>query len=68
MSEAATNPIKAARLAKGLSQEELGSKIGATKAAVSRWEGGSRLPRRRQAMKLVEVLGIDFADLYRRAA
>ena len=44
INEAAGKRIKAARNAKGLSQEQLGAKLGVSFQAVSTWETGKNIP------------------------
>ena len=38
------NPIRALRMMKGLSQDELAEKVFVTRQAVSRWENGETTP------------------------
>ena len=51
--------IKDARLRSGLSQEELGRRIGVTGQAVGQWENGATLPRGFHVQRLVTELGMD---------
>ncbi len=50
------NAIKKARLAAGLTQEELGAKIGVTGQAVSKWECGETLPDTALLISLSDAL------------
>lgn len=51
--------IKEARLAQGLSQEELGSLIDVTKATISWYESNSRTPTLGNFVKLITVLNLN---------
>lgn len=62
------NPIRAARLRRGLTQSELGRLIGVRKSAVSKWELGQRLPRPAQAVELSRVLKLRLDALYNQQA
>ena len=50
--------IRNHRMAKGLTQEELGSKVFVSKQAVSKWETGKALPDIEMVRKLCEILDI----------
>lgn len=56
------------RKANGLTQKELGVRIGVTSQAVNKWENGSRLPRMRDVLKICEVLGCTPDDLIKESA
>ncbi len=57
--------IKKARLAKGLTQEELGEKVGVKKSAVAKWENGRVSEIKRSNLKmLAEALDIKPTDLF----
>lgn len=61
------HPIRRARKAKKWTQEQLGLRVGVTKATVSAWENGHDLPSASAAMRLVQALGerrISFAAIY----
>lgn len=57
------NRIKTARQKKGMSQEELAQAIGATKAAVSRYEAGKRRPSYDQLQRIAAALGTSISNL-----
>ena len=59
------NLISKLREEKGLSQSELGSKLGVTNKAVSRWENGRGYPDTSLLLKLSEILGITVDELLR---
>lgn len=50
---------------KGLSQSQLGEKLGVTNKAVSRWENGSAYPSTELMLPLAKELGITIEDLYK---
>lgn len=54
--------LKELRRQYGMSQEELGKRIGVTKQSVSRYEAG-RIPTVEVAMKISEAFGIPFEKL-----
>ncbi len=56
--------IKAARLAKGLSQEQLGEKLGVSFQAVSTWEQGKFLPDSDRLPALAKVLDLSLDFLF----
>ena len=49
----------------GLTQEELGEKIGVSKSAVAKWEIDGGLPDRDNLKKLSEVISVSVNDLHR---
>lgn len=55
----AAQAIRDARDRAGLSQAELGEKIGVDAMTVSRWERGESLPRRGLWPKIKEVTGVE---------
>lgn len=57
------NNIRRARIAKGLSQEDLASKLGVSKAAICRYEQGAREPSIRKLNKIAEILGVTLGYL-----
>jgi GTP pyrophosphokinase len=56
--------IKAARKAKGLSQEQLGEKLGISFQAVSSWETGKFIPDSEHLPALAKVLDISLDSLF----
>lgn len=50
---------------KGLSQSQLGERLGVTNKAVSRWENGSAYPSTELMLPLAKELGVSIEDLYR---
>lgn len=56
--------VKAIRKAQGLTQSALAEKIGVTRAAVSFWESGDRLPLDRQKLAIAKALGVPVATLF----
>ena len=56
--------IKAARLAKGLTQEELGNMVGVQKSAIAKYENGRVVNIKRSTLqKLALALGLKGSDL-----
>lgn len=55
--------IKAARERAGMTQEELGKKIGVTGVAIMRYEKGQRQPRLAQLQAIASALGVPVQDL-----
>ena len=56
--------IKDARVAKGLTQEELGNRVGVQKSAVAKWENGRVINIKRSTLhKIATVLDIKGSDL-----
>ncbi|MCY7484284.1 helix-turn-helix domain-containing protein [Paenibacillus alvei] len=53
-----------ARKNKGLTQEELGNKLGYSKAAVSNWESGYSNPSLSDAFKISKILDTDINILF----
>lgn len=52
------------REAAGLSQEELGRKLGISRQAVSQIETGKNTPKVSTAKKLGEILGFDWTEMF----
>ena len=50
--------LRDARIAKGLTQEELGEIIGVTKGSVSLYESGKRTPKIETVLELIYALGV----------
>ena len=55
--------IKAARLARGLTQKAVGDALGINDRHVQAWEAGRRNPSRKYLRALAEVLGLQVTDL-----
>lgn len=55
--------IKAARLAKDWSQEELAARLSVRKASVSRWESEDRIPNIATLKAIARELGLSFEEL-----
>jgi DNA-binding XRE family transcriptional regulator len=55
--------IKALRKAAGLKQQDVASRLGVTKSAVSHWEAGWSQPERSLVAPLASALGVDVAQL-----
>ena len=64
INEAAGKRIKAARNAKGLSQEQLGAKLGVSFQAVSTWETGKNIPDAEHLPVLAKELDISLDALF----
>jgi|SRR3569833_34253 len=57
--------IKALRLRRGLTQEQLAIFVGVTQTAVATWENGKRaIPRGNHLIRLGEALGFDAKELF----
>lgn len=57
------NYICALRTGRGLSQFQLGTLVGVTDKAVSKWENGGSRPRLSTCYRLAEVLGVSLSEL-----
>lgn len=57
------NRIKTARIAKGLTQEELGKLVGVSGVAIMRYEKNQRQPKQKLVYKLSKVLDVNEAWL-----
>lgn len=55
--------ITEARKSKGITQEELASKIGVSAQAVSKWENGHNLPDIENLMKIAELINVPYVSL-----
>lgn len=62
--------IAAWRKVRGWTQEQLGKKVGVTKAAVSMWEGGKHQgkPLQENLDKVVQALGLTYQQFYGRVS
>lgn len=56
--------VRAARLMKGLSQQELAERVGVTRQAISAIESGHYIPNTAVALRLAQVLGSRVEDLF----
>ena len=56
--------IAAARMAAGLSQQELASRMGVAPTAISNWEHEVALPRARQLPMLAKAVGCSIDELF----
>jgi len=59
------NYICELREKKGLTQSQLGEKLGVTNKAVSRWENGGAYPSTELMLPLAKELGVTIEDLYK---
>lgn len=50
--------VRRLRLARGMSQEELGRKVGASKQSVSNWENGNIMPSVDLLLRLADCFGV----------
>lgn len=55
--------VRKARLGKGMSQRELGERVGLTQAAICQFERGQRYPTPRNLRKISRILNLDVAEL-----
>ena len=63
MEETNQNPIKAARLAAGLTQVQLAEKMDCSQQLIQRWESGRANPTVKTLNKLAETIGCKVGDL-----
>lgn len=68
MNEYFAETLRNLRTEKGLTQRELAEKVYVTRAAVGRWESGSRLPDATMISRLSQFLGVDVGMLMAAAA
>lgn len=59
----ASSVIRQFRDRNGLTQDDLGERVGVAAATISRWEKGRREPRGKRLRKLSEVIGIPIAEI-----
>lgn len=65
MCSAKLHPIRVAREAANLTQQEVADRVGVGKAAISRWETSVDLPEPRNARRLMRLLPeLSFDDIY----
>lgn len=58
--------IKEKRIALGLSQEQLGEKLGVSKVSICGYENGTRTPTMQNFIDIMEILGLTPDDLLGR--
>lgn len=63
MMESQAQTLAGRRAELGLSQVELGARIGVDGMTVSRWERGESVPRRRFWAKLEEITGLQIGEI-----
>lgn len=56
--------IREARLAAGLTQEQLADRIDGEQTTISRWERGVDVPRDEMRMKVARALGVPVGELF----
>jgi len=56
--------VKKARKAKGLTQKELGEKLGVTQALIGHYESGKRNPKDETRQKIAAALNVNVSSLY----
>lgn len=56
--------LKKRREAAGMTQEELGNRLGVVRATVSAWECGTNTPSINMAFRVAEILGCSVEQLY----
>lgn len=56
--------IKAFRLARGMTQKELGAQMGVDQSTVRKYEAGKLNPKIETVKKIADALGLDMNDLY----
>lgn len=59
----ALSVIRRYRDANGLTQGQMGERVGVTAATISRWENAKREPRSEERRRLAEVIGVPVAEL-----
>jgi len=65
MDTKSANSIRTARKAKGLTQQQLAERVGASKQSVCDWESGRCDPEPRTAIALTKILrGLKFEHIY----
>lgn len=56
--------IKAARVKAGLTQKELGTKLGVSESFIAQYETDKRNPKKETIVKIADALGVHFLELY----
>lgn len=64
MTEFMANQIKILRKAKGVTQEEMGTALGLSYQAISKWENAAALPDIQMIPKIAEYFGISIDELF----
>lgn len=64
MTEFMANQIKILRKAKGVTQEEMGTALGISYQAISKWENDTTLPDIQMIPKIAEYFGISIDELF----
>jgi len=64
MAKGIGNRIKEARLAMGITQEQLSEMIGITKSAIANYENGTNHPKEQILYRLIDALGVDANFLF----
>lgn len=64
MTDLMANQIKILRKAKGVTQEEIGTALGLSYQAISKWENGTALPDVQMIPKIAEYFGISIDELF----
>lgn len=57
------SPIRTARIAAGMTQQQLADALGIAQQSVTRWETGEREPRISTLRRIAAVLGCDLSAL-----
>ncbi len=57
------NQIKELREKNGLRQADLAKKLNISRTTVAKWENGQNFPRRKNLVKLIQILKCDANDL-----
>ena len=57
------SPIRAVRIAAGMTQQQLADALGVAQQSVTRWETGEREPRVSTLKRIAAVLGCDLSAL-----
>lgn len=60
------NKIRELREEKGLTQKELGAKLGVAQAAVAQWESGKSTPTLPNMVRVADALGVTLDQLMGR--
>ncbi len=59
----ASASLRYQRTIRGLSQEDLASRLKVSKAAVSRWEQGHALPTIENAVNMAQIFGVSLTEI-----